>query len=396
MQGGELRIDLPRSKSIANRLLVMNALSRGAVDVTDFGTADDTRLLHEALHSSTGEMYMGHAGTAMRFGLAYAAVSPGERLLHGSDRLHERPIAPLVDALRSLGADITYVKREGFAPLRVHGRKLKGGGLSLDATVSSQFITALMLVGPYLSGGLDLLLSGNAVSTPYLRMTASLMREAGADVSFEGKQIQIGEVPYADCSIEAEADWSAASYFYSAVALNPALEITLHGLQERSLQGDAVVAKLYHRFGVESRFNANGVTLSAMDIFDDSLEMNFLECPDLAQTVAVTAAGMRIPLKLTGLQTLRVKETDRIAALAAELQKCGVGCSAESDSLHLKHFADVDATPHIRTYHDHRMAMAFAPLTFALGEMLIEDPAVVSKSFPEFWQEMGKMLGIVQ
>lgn len=393
---GRITVDLPASKSISNRLLVMRALSGGALEAENLSTADDTRLLDAALRTNDDELWMGHAGTALRFGLAWAAVTPGVRTLKGSERLSQRPVGPLIEALRSLGADITCAEREGYAPLLVKGRNLKGGSLTLDATVSSQFITALMLIGPVLKGGLELHLSGNPVSTPYLRMTARLMREAGIDVERSETRIFIPESTYAETSIEVEPDWSAASYFYTAAALNRGLEIELLGLSAGSLQGDAAVADIFKRFGVGTRFTARGALLSASEIFDDSDTYDFLACPDLAQTVAVAAAGLHIPYVLKGLQTLRIKETDRISALAAELAKCGVGCKTEPDALLIRHFSEVSHTPLISTYHDHRMAMAFAPLALALGEISIEDPDVVTKSFPGFWVEMGKVLQVVR
>lgn len=393
---GRVTVRLPASKSISNRLLVMRALSGGALEVENLSAADDTRLLDAALRTNGDDLWMGHAGTALRFGLAWAAVTPGVRTLKGSERLSQRPVAPLIEALRSLGADITCTEREGYAPLLVKGRNLKGGSLTLDATVSSQFITALMLIAPVLEGGLELRLSGNPVSTPYLRMTARLMRLAGIDVVRTDNRIFIPESTYAETAIEVEPDWSAASYFYTAVALNRDLEVELLGLSSKSMQGDAQVADIFKRFGVDTRYTARGALLSACDIFDDSDTFDFLACPDLAQTVAVAAAGLQIPFSLTGLQTLRIKETDRIAALAAELAKCGTGCKAEPDALLIRHFSDVSDTPSIATYHDHRMAMAFAPLALALGEISIEDPEVVTKSFPGFWAEMGKLVQVTR
>ena len=393
---GRITVNLPASKSISNRLLVMRALSGGALEVENLSTADDTRLLDAALRTNGNELWMGHAGTALRFGLAWAAVTPGVRTLKGSERLSQRPVGPLIDALRTLGADITCTEREGYAPLRIAGRNLKGGSLTLDASVSSQFITALMLIAPTLEGGLELNLSGKPVSTPYLRMTARLMRSAGVEVERTDTRIFIPESTYAEATVEVEPDWSAASYFYTAVALSRDLEVELLGLSAKSLQGDAAVADIFKRFGVNTRFTVRGALLSASEIFDDSDSFDFLSCPDLAQTVAVAAAGLQIPFSLTGLQTLRIKETDRIAALAAELAKCGTGCKAEPDTLHIRHFSDVSDMPSIATYHDHRMAMAFAPLALALGEISIEDPEVVTKSFPEFWAEMGKVLQVVR
>ena len=392
---GRVEVALPASKSISNRLLVMRALSGNALEVENLSTADDTRLLDAALRSNDNELWMGHAGTALRFGLAWAAVSPGVRTLTGSERLSQRPVAPLVDALRGLGADITYLEREGFAPIRVKGRHLNGGSLSLDASVSSQFITALMLIAPVLNGGLEIRLTGSPVSTPYLSMTARLMRLAEVEVERTDSLITIAESTYAETTIEVEPDWSAASYFYTTVALNRGLEVELQGLSSKSMQGDAAVAEIFKRFGVDTRFTARGALLKACEIFDDSDSYNFISCPDLAQTVAVAAAGLQIPFNLTGLQTLRIKETDRISALAAELSKCGTSCKAEPDALRILHFSEVSSTPVIATYHDHRMAMAFAPMAIALGEIAIQDPDVVTKSFPEFWSEFDKVVDVV-
>ena len=381
---------LPASKSISNRLLIMGAVCGGAVEAENLSTSDDTRYLREALKSGKREIWLGHAGTALRFGLAWAAVTPGERFLHGSARLSERPVAPLVEALRSLGADISCPEKEGYAPLLVRGKKLRGGTVDLDAAVSSQFITALMLMGPVLEGGLELRLSGEIVSEPYLRMTARLMRMAGADVSFRENLIRIANTGYAETCIEVEPDYSAASYFYAAAAFNRNLETELPGLPEKSLQGDAAVAEIYRRFGVETRYTARGALLMPGEVLDDRLQFDFLACPDLAQTVAVTAAGLQKPFHLTGLQTLRIKETDRISALAAELTKCGVSCKASDRELTINGFSEISATPRIRTYDDHRMAMAFAPLAAVFGEIIIEDPEVVSKSFPDFFREIKK------
>ena len=387
---GRVRVMLPASKSISNRLLIMGAVCGGAVEAENLSTSDDTRYLREALKSGKREIWLGHAGTALRFGLAWAAVTPGERFLHGSARLSERPVAPLVEALRSLGADISCPEKEGYAPLLVRGKKLRGGTVDLDAAVSSQFITALMLMGPVLEGGLELRLSGEIVSEPYLRMTARLMRMAGADVSFRENLIRIANTGYAETCIEVEPDYSAASYFYAAAAFNRNLETELPGLPEKSLQGDAAVAEIYRRFGVETRYTARGALLMPGEVLDDRLQFDFLACPDLAQTVAVTAAGLQKPFHLTGLQTLRIKETDRISALAAELTKCGVSCKASDRELTINGFSEISATPRIRTYDDHRMAMAFAPLAAVFGEIIIEDPEVVSKSFPDFFREIKK------
>jgi 3-phosphoshikimate 1-carboxyvinyltransferase len=386
----DISIVLPRSKSISNRLLVMQKLSRGSIDVDHISDADDTRLLRDALQISDDDLWLGHAGTALRFGLAWAAITPGTRVLRGSDRLSERPIGSLVDALRQLGAEITYLEREGHIPVRVAGRTLNHAHLEVASDVSSQFTSALMLIGPYINGGVAISRKGAIVSQPYLEMTAALMLEAGAEVELSDVHIRIEEGTYADAHFDVEADWSAASYFYALLALAGHGDIELVGLQRNGLQGDAVLAEIFSHFGIRTEYTSRGVRIHATGILDELDTWDFVDCPDLAQTVAVVAAGLSRPFRLTGLQTLRYKETDRIHALAAELGKCGVHCETGPDFLALVGFESPAGIPKIATYDDHRMAMAFAPLSAVFGEIQIEDPDVVSKSFPGFWDEMGK------
>lgn len=387
----QITIQLPGSKSISNRLLVMRQLSGNSIDIERLSAADDTVLLESALNNDTGEMWLGDAGTALRFGLAWASVSKGERVMRGSARLSQRPIRPLVEALRSLGAEIQYLENEGFLPLKVTGKKLHHAVVEIDASESSQFTSALMLIAPYISGGVEISRKGHIVSEPYVAMTRNLMVEAGAVVSIQAEKIVVEEGLYQETTIEVEPDWSAASYFYAICALSGNAELRLQGLRKASSQGDAVVADLFRSFGVQTRYSATGAHLSQTGIVEAMPVIDFLKCPDLAQTVAVVAAGLRHPLRLEGLQTLRVKETDRIAALSTELAKCGVTCEFGSDFLELKSFSTPEQTPHISTYGDHRMAMAFAPLALALGGIVIESPKVVSKSFPGFWKELEKV-----
>lgn len=391
MPGEPVPINLPASKSISNRLLVMQALSKNLIEIDNLSAADDTVLLGKAIIENSGELWLGDAGTALRFGLAWAAITPGVRILRGSKRLSERPVRTLVDALRKLGADIRFPDREGYLPIEVRGKPLQGGAIEIETSVSSQFTTALMLIGPYLAGGLHISRKGATVSEPYIAMTQSLMEAAGAFVTVDSKTIQIQQGGYSETHFDVESDWSAASYFYAACAFSENMELRLKGLQKASTQGDAAVVRIFRSFGVQTRYTATGVHLSNTGYADETAVINFLNCPDLAQTVAVVAAGLRRPCRLEGLQTLRVKETDRIAALVNELAKCGVTCESGPDYLELKSFAEPDGIPHIGTYGDHRMAMAFAPLALVLGEIVIESPGVVSKSFPGFWEEIRKI-----
>jgi len=387
----QITIQLPGSKSISNRLLVMRQLSGNSIEIERLSEADDTVLLERALNNDTGEMWLGDAGTALRFGLAWASVSKGERVMRGSARLSQRPIRPLVEALRLLGADIHYLEKEGFLPLKVTGKNLQRAVVEIEASESSQFTSALMLIAPYVAGGLEISRKGHIVSEPYVAMTRNLMVEAGAEVSIQAEKIVVEEGAYQETTFEVEPDWSAASYFYAVCALSGNAGLRLQGLRKASSQGDAVVADLFRSFGVQTRYTAAGAQLSHTGFVEETPVIDFLKCPDLAQTVAVVAAGLRHPCRLEGLQTLRVKETDRIAALSTELAKCGVTCDFGPDFLELKSFSKPEETPHISTYGDHRMAMAFAPLALVLGGIVIESPKVVSKSFPGFWVELEKV-----
>ncbi len=387
----QTEIDLPASKSIANRLLVVQMLSDGAISLENLGDADDTRYLQAALDSTDGKLFMGDAGTALRFGLAWAAITPGLRVISGSPRLSERPISTLVDALREIGADIEYLEKDGFAPLQVKGKKLTGGALKINGSVSSQFISAILLVAPYFTEGLELTLDENQVSKPYISMTIECMRMAGAQVRWEGNSIAVEAEPYQENLIEIEPDWSAAAFFYTAAALHNDLKIRLKGLSKSSIQGDRLTPNFYAELGVVTTALPKGLLIESNGEAGDKKIFDFIDCPDLAPAFATVAAGLRMAVKLTGLQTLRVKETDRINALAQELRKCGVRCKEGDDYLELTAFEELTGTPSIATYGDHRMAMAFAPLVFSLGELIIESPEVVSKSFPGFWKELGKL-----
>lgn len=403
-------VHLPTSKSISARALIVRALAGGACVLHNLSDCDDTQAVIRALataspqpHGAAATIDIGAAGTAMRFLTAYYATREGEEhLLTGTERMKHRPIRLLVDALRQLGADITYAGEEGFPPLRIRGRRLRGGAVSIDAGVSSQYISALLMLGPTLAEGLQLQLVGDIASRPYILMTLRLMEQFGARCDFEGHTIRIAPGGYhraADFTIE--PDWSAASYWYELVALSPDPDahVLLAGLAAESLQGDSVCADYFRHFGVETIFTPQGARLrkkAPATNRPSAVHLDFTACPDLAQTFVVTAALQGVPFRFSGLKSLRIKETDRIAALIAELAKMGLRiCESAPGELSYAGAASVPAdspsvagTVSISTYEDHRMAMAFAPAAYRFPGLKIEHPEVVSKSYPSFWHDL--------
>ncbi len=375
-------------------MLIMQALSGVGKEPENLSDSDDTHVLRDALIRETGVKDIGHAGTAMRFLTAFLSTRDQQVVLTGSDRMKQRPVGPLVDALRALGAEIGYMEREGCAPLEISGGLKKGGSIIVDGGVSSQFISALMMIGPVLEGGLFISLSGDVVSATYIRMTLSLMQKGGVEGTFNGREIVISEGDYSFGRFVVESDWSAASYWYQVAALMPGSAITLPKLEKDSLQGDAVLVSLFQSLGVESRFEGDSVVLRSGGVGHRGLfEYDFTACPDLTQTLAVTLCALRIPFRFTGTRTLRVKETDRVAALQAELGKFGFSLDADAGGSWISWDGKMglaENNPVIETYHDHRMAMAFAPLAIPFGALIVNDPMVVTKSYPAFWQDLEK------
>ena len=387
-------IYIPSSKSISNRMLIMHALAGMGAAPGNLSDSDDTRVLQDALESGSATKDIGHAGTAMRFLTAYYSIQEGKVVLTGSERMKQRPVGPLVKALRELGATITYMEKEGCPPLEISGGLEKGGRITVDGGISSQFISALMMIGPMLKGGLHMTLTGDVVSSTYIRMTMALMKSGGVEAAFDGREVAIGQGSYSFDRVTVESDWSGASYWYQMAALLPGSVITLPHLERESLQGDAVLATLFEPLGVESRFAHSGVTLhSGQAINSDHYSADFTGSPDLVQTCAATLCALGIPFRLTGTRTLRVKETDRVAALQAELGKLGFRIEADrgGDWISWDGRRDKSQTaPLIETYHDHRMAMAFAPLSIPFGPLSINDPMVVTKSYPGYWDDLRK------
>lgn len=396
-------INLPSSKSISNRALLLCALSGPDSSVERMSNCDDTYVMWRALTQRPATVDIMAAGTAMRFMTAYFAICCGEEhTITGTERMRQRPIKVLVDALRQLGADISYVDNEGYPPLHVKGRSLQGGRISLPASVSSQYISALLLVAPTMAQGLTLELVGDIISRPYINMTVSMMRTFGADIEWtDAHTLHVAPHAYlSDVIYPVESDWSAASYWYEMMALTPdaGATITLPWLYKESLQGDSAVSRYFEPLGVHTAYDTEHelvvLTKCADALLPESqtYELDLIGQPDLAQTLVVTCAMLRRPFRFSGLRSLRIKETDRMAALQTELAKFGIALGIEADDvLYIDSYAD--GTPHyngqpIATYHDHRMAMAFAPASMVCEGVQIANPEVVSKSYPRYWEDL--------
>ena len=378
------------SKSESNRVLLLQALFEG-LEIKNISNSDDSQLMQKALKSNSSVVDVHHAGTAMRFLTAYYATRLGKTTtLTGSSRMQERPIKILVDALNTLGASISYTKNDGYPPLLIEGKRLTKSNVQMKANVSSQYISALLLIAPTLENGLTLDLEGEITSTPYIKMTLSLLNEMGVQTSFETNTITV--FPFrqlASKTFVIESDWSSASYFYSIVALSPVdTQIAISAYKSTSLQGDAILQKIYKDLGVESTFNGTTLILKKIETSSPNcLSIDLSNAPDIAQTIAVTCLGLKIDCDLTGLHTLKIKETDRLVALKNEIQKLGTTINITNNSLQLKSPLDLNPGVVISTYNDHRMAMAFAPLALKT-QLFIDDAEVVSKSYPDFWNDL--------
>jgi len=392
------RIVLSGSKSISNRALVIRALCGEDFSIRHLAEAKDTQLLNALLSSSDERYDAGAAGTTYRFMTAYLASRPGTQILTGTERMKQRPIGVLVDALRQLGAQIEYLEKEGYPPLKIMDASNFGqqGQLSIAASTSSQYISALLMIAPTLSNGLSLKLEGKIVSRPYIEMTLKLMQYFGVEHQWEDNTISIPPQAYQPKPFTVEADWSAASYYYAMAVFADDVDLQLDGLFKESTQGDAVLSEMMNNFGILTTYNSKGIHLSkpAETVVPQSFEWDFLRCPDLAQTLAVACAGINTRGSFTGLETLRIKETDRIAALQNELKKVGVSLTESPNS---KEYYKIEgkakipsSPPSFATYEDHRMAMAFAPLAM-LGPIEIEEPDVVVKSYPRFWEDLERL-----
>lgn len=384
-------IQLPSSKSISNRALIIHALGNGEHPLENLSDCDDTQVMIRALQAQPGDTIdILAAGTAMRFLTAYLSVTPGDRIITGTQRMQQRPIQVLVDALRELGANIDYVTQEGFPPLRIQGTTLAQSHISLPGNVSSQYISALLMIGPMLENGLKLTLTGEIISRPYINLTLQLMKDFGGKATWMNEhELQVEPQPYSSIPFYVESDWSAASYWYQIAALSPKACITLPGLFEKSYQGDSQVARIFRSLGVETIYRDNTVILQKSGKPVERLDYNFINQPDLAQTVVVTCALLGIPFRFSGLQSLKIKETDRMAALICEMKKLGYVLQESEGSILSWEGERCERSPEaIDTYEDHRMAMAFAPACLTLPNVRINNPHVVTKSYPRYWEDL--------
>ena len=384
------------SKSESNRLLLLNQLFENVLKLENVSNSEDSQLMQKALANQSDLIDIHHAGTAMRFLTAYYSIQNGRNItLTGSERMKQRPIKVLVDALNKLGAEISYQENEGFPPLQIKGRKITQDSITIPSNISSQYISALCLIGTKLENGLTINLDGKIISVPYIQMTIQLLNRARIKANFEGNTISI---PFTASiqpqTIQVESDWSSASYYYSLIALSKNSEIKISTYFEDSLQGDSALQKIYtENFGVISTFE-NGILTLKNNLefqFKESIELNLINTPDIAQTIAATCVGLKAKCHLTGLETLKIKETDRLVALKNELEKFGAIITITDDSLTIEAYQDFTETPTLETYNDHRMAMCMAPLA-QLFTIRIKDEMVVEKSYPTFWEDW-KQLG---
>lgn len=386
-------IQITGSKSETNRLLILQALYP-EIHIENVSNSDDSKLMQKALADHKELVDIHHAGTAMRFLTAYFAVQEGVKTtLTGSSRMQERPIKILVDALRQLGCKITYDKNEGFPPISIHGKNPTNNKVSLAANISSQYISALMLIAPSLPNGIQIFLEGKITSVPYIKMTLSLLSDVGIKGSFRDNIIHINPIKVVTPkSLVVESDWSSASYFYSILALSKTGTIVLGSYKRSSYQGDSVLAEIYKNLGVETFFEDTKIILSKTSGFikPDRLELDLSNAPDIAQTIAVTCFGLGIRCYLTGLHTLKIKETDRLEALKAEIEKLGGQIGVTHNTLELEVSNHITPDVSIATYKDHRMAMAFAPLALKTS-LQIENADVVTKSYPDFWSDLKEL-----
>ena len=397
---GEITLD--GSKSFSNRVLIIKALCETDFPIHNLSTSNDTQTLAKLLAQTDSDIFdCGAAGTTFRFLTAYFALQEGTQILTGSERMKQRPIGKLVNALLALGCDIEYMEKEGYPPLKINApNALTTNGLIIPADTSSQYISALLLVAPTLPKGLKLTLDGKIVSLPYIKMTLSLMEYFGVQHTWKGNTITVEKQAYQSREITVEADWSAASYYYAMAAFADELDLKLNGLFKNSSQGDSVITEIGFHFGVDTVFTEGGIELKKTgNPKTEFFEWNFVKCPDIAQTLAVVCAGRNVQGLFTGLETLFIKETDRVAALKNELAKVGVSFvkmpARFSQRTEKQYFMvdgklNIETTPTFPTYEDHRMAMAFAPLAM-FHEIEIEEPSVVGKSYPQFWEDLKKL-----
>ncbi len=389
-----LTVDLPASKSISNRLLIIRALSENNFEIKNISDSDDTNVMLKAFSENKEIVDIHHAGTSMRFLTAYFAAIGQKKTITGSDRMKNRPIKELVNALNQLGANITYAEKEGYPPVITSGKPLAGSHITINGSISSQYITALLLIAPVLPIGLTIDITGKLMSSSYVALTLGLMKQFGVNATWEGNSIYVPHQSYKGTEASVEGDWSGASYWYEISALSNNADITIQGLTENSLQGDAALAKIYTKLGVTTTYEKNAVRLTKCAVTSERFEYDFINNPDSVQTAVVTLCLLGIPFTIKGAETLRIKETDRIAALQVEMKKLGFvideprpgTLSWDGQTCEPQKQIAID------TYNDHRMALAFAPAALRFKNITINDAMVVTKSYPKYWEHL-KMAG---
>ena len=397
-------VKLPASKSISNRILIIQALSNLSFDIKNLSLAEDTSLMQNLLqkiesNKETGtQIDCGNAGTVFRFLTAFLANTQGQWKLTGSDRMKKRPVKILVDALIELGANIKYKEKSGYPPLLIRGNRLNGNNIKIDAGISSQYISALLMLAPILPEGLELQLSGKITSSPYIDMTLDIMQKTGISWKYNNSIIKIPPQKYQANSFVVESDWSSVAYWYEIASFSKEVNIFLPGLKKDSCQGDAILPEIYKKLGIQTDFQETGIRLIKRGKTVESLSFDFIPYPDLVQSVVVTCAGLNIPGEFIIPENLRIKETDRVSALLNELKKLGYEIKLEKTENHsilslqkTEKQLETNNVKTIKTYEDHRMAMAFAPLCLLHENLQIEKPEVVSKSYPSFWEDLKKM-----
>lgn len=388
-------LKLTGSKSISNRLLILQALSGKMSPLSNLSNSDDTTVMLKALSTKEGTIDIGIAGTAMRFLTAYLAIQDADFILTGASRMKERPIKDLVDALRSLGADIGYLEKDGYPPLSIKGKKLIGGTLSIKADTSSQFISAILMISPYFEKGIQLQLVGEVLSRPYIEMTLNLMQRQGVNHEWVGDTITVLPGAYTDQVSEVESDWSSISYVFELAALSESAEISLERVDQVSVQGDQEGMNYFKKLGVDSSIDNGVLTIRKQTDFirPELLEFDCTKTPDLAQTLAATTCALGIPMNITGLKSLPIKETDRLMALKVELEKCGAQVTiVDNEALEIipgPAFLDKDFT--FETYGDHRMALCLAPLALVSNSVALNNPRVVNKSYKSYWDDLTSL-----
>ena len=386
-------INLESSKSISNRLLILKELCKTKFEIQNLSNANDTKILTKILNQfkSQKEINCEDAGTALRFVLAYLATQDGNWIVSGSKRMHERPIKPLVDCLLELGAEIKYLDKDGFPPIEIKSKKLVGGKLRLKGSISSQFISALLMIAPKLDNGILLEITSKVVSKPYIEMTLKLMKEFGIDYTWENNLIKVEQQNYLAKNIKVENDWSAASFWYSFLALSKSGEITIPNLYANSLQGDSVLSSIYSKLGIKTEFKEDSIVLSKTKNIAKEIELDLSNHPDLALPIIVTCCGLGTKAHLMGLESLKVKESNRLECIKKELRKFNISCEIDSSSIKIRENQKiVQPTSIIECHNDHRIAMSIAPLCMKVDSIKFDDKNVVNKSYPKFWEDFDR------